>query len=289
MFTVFSCPKPFLGNMRDIQINAIKSWLSLRPAPEVILIGDEPGIPEFCKQFKIRNICGVRKNQFGIPLVNSVFEIGQREASHQIVCYINSDIIVTKSFWLVFKHLRSYPEKFIVTGRRWDIEEVKNDFCQLEKMGRLHHYGMDYFVFRRMSVTDIPPFAIGRCAWDNWLVYFSVKNKFSIIDATELVKMFHQRHGYPHIKAENAESWMSGEEVKANIMLAGKNYIFDIDNATHKLTEAGVKFRFFVFFLNFLIILSLRLPFANSLILKLRAVNHILIERRLRCYFKLEK
>jgi hypothetical protein len=282
MFTIFSCPKPFSGNTKDIQINAVKSWLSLSPAPEVILIGDEYGVPEFCKKLNIRNICGVRKNQFGTPLVNSVFEIGQREASNQIVCYINTDIIVTKSFQMIFEYLPRYPKMFMVTGRRWDIEDG-------QKCSSLRHYGMDYFVFRKMSVRDMPPFAIGRNIWDNWLAYFCLKNNFTLIDTTEVVRVLHQAHDYQHIKIENAQLWKSGEEAKANLMLAGKNCIFTIDNATYRLTERGIKFRFFVFLLNFLIMLYLKSLLPRTLILKFQSVNHILTKRRLRKYFILEK
>ena len=41
MLTLFTIPKVFRGHIGVIQRNAIKSWTLLRPACEVVLLGDE--------------------------------------------------------------------------------------------------------------------------------------------------------------------------------------------------------------------------------------------------------
>jgi hypothetical protein len=46
MLTIFAIPKPFRGHIGVIQRNAICSWLELRQACEIILLGDDEGTAE---------------------------------------------------------------------------------------------------------------------------------------------------------------------------------------------------------------------------------------------------
>jgi len=73
MLTIFSVPKPFHGRIGVIQTNAIRSWVLLRPACEVILFGNEEGTAEIASRFGIRHIPDVERNEYGTPLVSSVF------------------------------------------------------------------------------------------------------------------------------------------------------------------------------------------------------------------------
>ena len=50
MLTIFSTPKPFLGHIEVIQRNAIESWKRLEANVEIILIGDDPGTAEVCRE-----------------------------------------------------------------------------------------------------------------------------------------------------------------------------------------------------------------------------------------------
>ena len=46
MLTIFSIPKPFIGHVGVIQMNALRSWTFLDPKCEIVIFGDEPGIAE---------------------------------------------------------------------------------------------------------------------------------------------------------------------------------------------------------------------------------------------------
>lgn len=59
MLTLFSPPKSFRGHFAIIQINAIRSWLRLKPACEIILLGNEEGVEETASQFGIHRILGI--------------------------------------------------------------------------------------------------------------------------------------------------------------------------------------------------------------------------------------
>ena len=52
--TIFAAPRPFTNPHIDIiQRNALQAWKSL-PNAEVILIGDEPGLPRTAQEFGVR-------------------------------------------------------------------------------------------------------------------------------------------------------------------------------------------------------------------------------------------
>ncbi len=61
--TIFTAPKPFTNpHINLIQRNAIQSWMQLEDV-EVILIGDEPGIPEAAREFGVRNVPDVARDE----------------------------------------------------------------------------------------------------------------------------------------------------------------------------------------------------------------------------------
>jgi hypothetical protein len=71
LLTLFSIPKPFDGHIGVIQRNALESWTRLRPACEIVLFGDEPGVAEVARELSLKHVPDVTRNEFGTPLVNS--------------------------------------------------------------------------------------------------------------------------------------------------------------------------------------------------------------------------
>ncbi|UBF28444.1 hypothetical protein K9N68_11550 [Kovacikia minuta CCNUW1] len=85
---------------------------------------------------------------------------------------------------------------------------------------------MDYFVFTRDVYTDIPRFAIGRTAWDNWLLCDAFRQRVPVIDATAAVTIVHQNHDYSHHPDGTQGVW-EGPEAKRNLeLLGGRHYAF---------------------------------------------------------------
>lgn len=250
MLTIFTTPKPFRGHIRIIQINAIRSWLILRPKCEVILLGDEEGTAEIASGFGIQHRPEVECNEYSTPLVSSIFSIAQDIASHQLMGYINADIILMSDFLPAVQQLDK--PSFLMVGQRWDVElneSVNFDDTQWESQlwthviehGKLHHKsGIDYFVFPRGIYCDIPPFALGRTAWDNWLVYRARLLKVPVIDATKAITAIHQNHGYPPRLKGKAGIW-EGPEVIQNRELAKWGDVFTVDHVTLLLTPQGMK------------------------------------------------
>lgn len=250
---IFTIPKPFKGHIGIIQRNAIKSWTMLKPRPEIILFGDEEGIAEIAKELDLIHFPDIEKNEFGTPLVNSIFEKAQEIAKNNILVYINADIILMDDFMITLNRLPDNIISFLIIGRRWDLavweeinfsnpqwsEHLKNDAT---KKGLLHQStGIDYFIFNKGLYKSIPPFAIGRPAWDNWLIWYSAVQGASIIDATKSITAIHQDHSYLHVDG-GIKGMYSGTESKNNRTLA-KGHIGTIEDAKYVLDKEGIQFK----------------------------------------------
>lgn len=251
MLTIFSTPKSFEGHIGVIQRNAIQSWLSLQPKPEVILLGNDRGTAEAASEFAIRHEPAVDCNEYGTPLLNSIFSIAQDMAGQQLMCYVNADIILMSDFLLAICQIQR--QSFLLVGQRWDIDlKVPVDFsnplwetrlrASVKERGKLHGLsGLDYFVFHRGLYRDMPPFAIGRTVWDNWLIYRARFLGTPVIDATEAIIVVHQNHDYSHHPAGESGVW-KGLEAQQNRELAGEGkYAFSLYHATHILTPRGIR------------------------------------------------
>lgn len=230
--TIFAMPKAFTGHVGTIQKNAIRSWALLEPKPEIILFGNETGIREMAEEVGARHVPSVSRNEFGTPLVDKLFHAAQEHASHDVLAYVNADMILLQDFMQGVQTVRFRLSEFLVIGQRWDISILQEiDYRdpqwrlllqkQLQQDAMLHaESGLDYFVFRKGLWPQIPPFAIGRTAWDNWLVMNPRKRGIPVIDATEGITAVHQDHAYGHMAGGRHEAW-NGVEAKRNRVLAG--------------------------------------------------------------------
>ncbi len=86
--------------------------------------------------------------------------------------------------------------------------------------------GSDIFVYPRGLFGTVPPFAIGRGYWDNWLIRRSVELEASVIDATGTVVAVHQDHDYRHVSYVHPDSpseadVLASAEGQRNLALAG--------------------------------------------------------------------
>lgn len=255
MLTIFSCPKPFRGHINIIQRNAIRSWTLLQPKPEIILIGDDEGTAEIANEFGLRHIQEVERNEYGTPLISSLFAEAEKAATCPIMCYVNADIIfandLMKAINLASTKMNS---SFLLVGRRWDIgireylsfgpewdEELK-DIVKKNK-ALCSPSAIDYFVFPKGLFKNIPRFAVGRPRWDNWIIWNALSKKIPVIDSTPQNVVVHQKHDYSHIKQKDFRQKTSPER-KLNEELLGKwwtLYMYNIYDSTHVLTSEGVE------------------------------------------------
>lgn len=241
MLTIFSPPKPFEGHIDVIQRNAIQSWLQLGNDIEVLLIGDEKGMERVASDFGVRQIPDVQRNKLGTPLVSSIFQVAGDHAKYSTLCYINADMILMDDFLDAIRRVESNFPQFLVIGQRWDLaitdrvtfgkdwrDEMRKD---VEARGRIHPpAGSDYFVYKRGTFEHMPPFALGRAGWDNWMIFAGRAGKIPVVDATQSVTAIHQDHDYAHLP--DGQPHYRLPESEENVRLSGgQETIFSLTDA----------------------------------------------------------
>jgi hypothetical protein len=246
--TLFACPKPLDGgHIETIQRNAITSWTLLPGRPEVILFGDD-GAARLAEELGTRHSDRIDLTGTGAPLLDSLFPAAEELAGGDVLAYVNADIVLMRDFPAAAGRVSARRRPFLMVGRRTDLGVAGPiDFGagwdallreRAVREGRLHsHDAIDYFVFRPGLWPEIPPLAVGRASFDNWLVRRARDLGAAVVDATPVVLAVHQDHGYGHVPGGEAEVY-SGPEADRNMELAGgAAKLFFIHDATHVLTR----------------------------------------------------
>ena len=250
MLSFFSAPKFCSGDTRIIQFNAIRSWAKIYPQCEIIIFSKDGSSDELINELNLRVVRNFECNKYGTPIVNDLFHQAQKIASNDILCYVNSDIILLNDFITSVIRIQNL-ENFLVIGRRWDVNvsyyinfnshyesEIKNT---VKRNGKLHSpSGIDYFIFKRRTIEKMPHFAVGRPGWDNWLICHCRSKKFKIIDATSQIMAIHQNHDYSHIQKINndkIDDWSGPEANHHYDLMKNQYYLCDIFNSNLVLTK----------------------------------------------------
>ncbi len=254
MLTLFSTCKPFLGHSAVIQRNALKSWTLLHPDIEIILFGDDQGTAEACADYDLRHEPYVERNEFGTNRIDYMFLKAQEIARHDVLCFLNSDIILLPDFCCAIERVKAAHSAFLAIGRRWDTEirepidfacfnwpeETKRKALSVEH--RQTEWFIDYFTFSRgLFGKDMPPLAVGRVCWDNWMVWKGCQSGKPVVDLSPVVLAIHQNHDYSHHPLGRQGVW-SGPEAEQNFRLAGGwNHLRNIADATEVLEPRGLR------------------------------------------------
>lgn len=247
MLTLFAIPKPFTGLFDLIQRNAIRSWTHLDPGIQIILTGDEPGTAEVARELSLEHVPEVPRSEYGTPLVNGLFAAAEQHARHDVLCYVNSDIILMSDFARAIRRVLSMGKPFFATGRRWTapVESPLEFSDGWERRLRKHvrHCGkregagaLDYFIYRKASLGEIPPFAIGRPTYDNWLLYNAIRRGMRLIDITPSIMAVHQRHDYSHDAGGFKNVWEGPEAQRNRELSGGPRYLYNLNHARWLLT-----------------------------------------------------
>jgi len=249
--TIFTIPKGFTDqHVSLIQRNALASWKHLGPEVQVLVMGDDPGVAEAAGEFGATHVGDPEKNEFGTPLLDWAFREAAARGSGELLCYVNADIILLADFLAA---LRRLPKKgYLAIGQRWDCEITRAIDFDAEAgslagwarangkidLGR----GSDYFVYPAATDFGLPPFAVGRPGWDNWMMGRALALGLPLIDITQSVCVIHQNHDYGHVAARKGSDW-EGPEAERNRKLGGwlEQYLHTPSNATQLLTPGGLR------------------------------------------------
>lgn len=248
LITLFSAPKPFTDpHIAMIQRNAIRSW-TLLPDVEIILLGEETGLAEAAREFGVRHIPNVARNESGTPLISSMFRLAREKSDSPLLCIVNADMILMSDFLEAARRSRLQRDEFVLLSQRWDYDITEPlDFAEgwesrlgesVRKQNKLHRpAGSDFFLFPRSCYENVPDFTIGRAGWDNWMIYKARKEGWAVIDCTPSMMIVHQNHDYSHLP--DGKPHYEHPETNENIRLAGgqANIRYTILDATHQLAD----------------------------------------------------
>jgi hypothetical protein len=162
-----------------------------------------------------------------------MFARAQELARHDVVCYSNCDIIFLPDLCTATRRIKSVHPQFLATVRRWNMDiSSPIDFSTpswqqdlkrktLSAKGQQTKWFIDYFVFSRgFFENDIPPLAVGRIYWDNWLLWRACHSGKPVVNVSPVVMAVHQNHDYRH-HPQGREGVYGGEEAARNLELAG--------------------------------------------------------------------
>ena len=253
MLTLFAIPKNFRGHIATIQRNAIASWTRLTPRPEIILFGDEEGTAEIARDLGLSHFPEVARNEFGTPLLDDIFRQAEQHASPPLLGYVNADIVLTDDFSAALDRVRPRYEKFMMVGRRWDLDwNQPLDFLQpgwaesvraaavRANVQRPGNY-IDYFVYSRGICDGLLPLAIGRFSWDNYILWHARSRGAELVDVSRAVVAVHQNHDFSH-HPQGIAGIRDGPERKRNRkMVGGWWHLYTIEDATQILEADGIR------------------------------------------------
>ena len=252
MITLFATPKNFRGHIAMIQRNAIASWTRLTPRPEIFLFGDEQGTAEIAGELGIRHFPEVARNEFGTPLLGDLFRQAEHHATAPLLAYVNADIVLTDDFIAAIDQVSPRYKKFMMVGRRWDLDwDQSLDFSQPDWAQSMRANALranvqrpgnfiDYFVYSRGVCEGLLPLAIGRPAFDNYLLWRARAGGAELVDASPVVVAIHQNHDHAHRVLGNGGS--REPEYKSNREMVGPWWhLYTIEDATQILSPDGIR------------------------------------------------
>ncbi len=250
--TIFTAPKPFTDpHINTIQRNAIQSWQHLSTDVDVLLVGDEQGMAEAAQEFGVSHLPDVACNEWGTPLVSSIFSLARQHSQSPLLAYVNADILLMPDIVNVTRQIAEQVEKFLIVGRRWDLDVTQPMEFPSHWADDLRNYvlangtlhapaGSDYFIFPREVFADIPDFAIGRAGWDNWMIYQGLQQRWPVIDATQSLMIVHQNHDYSHLPGGQAHYDL--EETQINAALGGgMQNMYMVLDSSHEIRHRRVR------------------------------------------------
>jgi hypothetical protein len=163
---------------------------------------------------------------------------------------VNADVILLPDLLTAVRKVADRFDRYLLIGRRWDLDvpeplassgewvgDLQKRICQ---EAQLHPpTGSDYFVFPREMFTVMPPFALGRAGWDNWMIYAGRHAHVPVVDGTGAVTAVHQTHDYAHLPGNRPHFRLP--ESRDNVeMGGGRVAVFTMLDATWRLGPDGL-------------------------------------------------
>lgn len=243
MVTIFTTPRAFRGHFGVIQRNAMLNWLQLEPRPQILVLGNDEGTAEVCRELGLTHIPDVACNEFGTPLFDSMLEKAEALAQYDLMLMLSSDIILPlRTMDFIGTIQQRFGDQFCAVARRYNVglNEVR-DFSKRdwdEWLAPLVQYKQnqnlvagDFFLFPKGFFANPPGFSYGRCFLDTWMFYKTIAKKAALVDLSNAFFIYHQTHDYSHHPKGRAGVYGGDEWERNNVLYGGWRYRFSIQDA----------------------------------------------------------
>lgn len=209
MITVFSAMRPFVGSIGQVQQNAVRSWLSVRPRCQVVLIDDEEGTtPAAVAGLGVDVVREVKRSRLGAPLLDDLLRVGAEAARGDLMAFNTADVLLPGNFASLALdcHRLMDGRDYFASGARVDLlRPVAIDFDRPDWFGTVQsavksvgkprgHTALDLWVYPKSLRWDAPPMPIGRGGMDGWAVWRTKTSGTPFIDFTHDMLLVHQFH-----------------------------------------------------------------------------------------------
>jgi hypothetical protein len=236
VLTIFSVPKAFQGPIGEIPRRALSSWKALGDDVQVLLLGDEEGVVEAARAAGATHLPDVARTDRGTPRLDSALAAAEQAACHPLRCFVNADVILFDDLPTAAQLVSAHADRFLIVGQTVDLDRPRDRDDAAARGRRRGPAALDYFVFPAGLYRHVPPFAIGRACFDNWLVWRARQDAI-VVDATADVVAVHQSHDYAHVGGGKTEAYY-GDEAARNLELAGgKGRLYTLHDASHVLRD----------------------------------------------------
>jgi len=231
LLTLITAVKPFTDpEIARMQRNALRTWKALGSEVEVVIVGEEAGAQNAARQENVRFLPQVERTASGTPTIRSIFDHARAASDSPLLGYVNADILLLDDFLPAVRQVSASLPIFVLVSQRWDLRLDGNLELASGWVGRLRQRtaaearrhppaGSDMFVFPRACYTEVPPFAVGRAGWDNWMIYEARRRRWPVVDASRAITLIHQDHDYRHLPG--GRSHHRHPETEENVRLAG--------------------------------------------------------------------
>lgn len=208
--------KPFNDVFGFRQVNSITSWIKLKNIETEVYVFTEEDIKKHFDE-SVRDFVNIvndfeKSEDSRIPTFRSMWDFGcsKIKSENDLVCYLNSDILITSSFSETVNSILQQikDKKFGIFGQRVDwsrpqvIDFNSHNWDQIltekEKDNLTLHpaCGADFFIGNKNTLGELPFFYVGRPNYDRWLVKQIIDKCDFSIDISKTATLIHHDHGY---------------------------------------------------------------------------------------------
>ena len=187
--------------------NTVLNWMSLSPTVIPVIFTNDTSVADECSKngFEVMPISVSAAD--GIPVLKFMYRDVMRRYNSTFYAYSNSDILFTDTLTdtllqIMFNTTIDLSKPTLVVGQRTNVDSVTlteagnwyNITVTAKTRGKLFTGWAEYYFItpRAYPWRDIAKVVIGRRAYDNWLVYYSRKLNYTVIDATKTILAVHQ-------------------------------------------------------------------------------------------------